>query len=615
MTLSMSPAANADHSAAEARSTQSSAFAKKSAKSEQDGSAGAFAMLMQTPVPAAPLAAAGNTLLTDGEAEAAQGRGDTPIDSVGETVQTEPLVFALLTNSQLVPVSSLVAHPATPEIASPTRTEQALFNFPSTHDLFALETRQTTTPTSVANPGPALHMALTALISPPRQDGLPAEGASLTDTATQSEPGAKSAPAQVMLAADEPAFGTQTHPGADVAVTEGMFNLTSSPLQNVMAAQSRPTTATQISNLAPLGTSTEPLRPAQQLSQDTIPNQAGIGHRYPGADGFQAPTPAKPGPEKDSPVLALAAPDLAVGTPAASGRHDIAKAVPQAAPAGHPQLFAAYAALTKPVQPGSSERAELAMETVVTPAPHTDGAIRNAAMTGAYGPGRGDPATDRSHALPHRNTDSVAQPPFQPVDKPDSRPAQPKKIGPGVLMAAPAMVSVIDASGPMPLLTDLHRHDTVVRNADPTQTALHGTRATAIHIASQLAQAVSQTSGGTTDITLNPRELGHVRLSLQAIDGTMYVAIAAERPETAELMRRHIDSLAQEFRGLGYQDVSFSFSGRQGGNGPGQDTGFGQNPDTGPAQPLITSEELPADRYVPRRAAAQTGGTGLDLRL
>ena len=179
----------------------------------------------------------------------------------------------------------------------------------------------------------------------------------------------------------------------------------------------------------------------------------------------------------------------------------------------------------------------------------------------------------------------------------------------------PAEVLTTELSGTTPHLTNLQHAEPDPFAADPAQPSTPGSRSTALHVASQLAQAAGQTTNGTTDITLNPKELGQVKLSLQVIDGTMFVAIAAERPETAELMRRHIDGLVQEFRGLGYQDVSFSFAGRQGGNGPGPDPGFGQSGNPEPAQLTDTSADLPADRYIPRRAAAQTGGTGLDLRL
>lgn len=78
-------------------------------------------------------------------------------------------------------------------------------------------------------------------------------------------------------------------------------------------------------------------------------------------------------------------------------------------------------------------------------------------------------------------------------------------------------------------------------------------------VSQQIAIAVHQTSTGTTDITLNPEELGRVRLSMTSVDGTMMLAVATERAETQDLIRRHIETLAQEMRALGYRDVGFSF--------------------------------------------------------
>ena len=64
------------------------------------------------------------------------------------------------------------------------------------------------------------------------------------------------------------------------------------------------------------------------------------------------------------------------------------------------------------------------------------------------------------------------------------------------------------------------------------------------------------------ELTLSPEELGKVKLTLQSGEGSMTVAISAERSETLELLRRNIDQLAAQFREIGYQDLSFQFSGQ-----------------------------------------------------
>lgn len=87
--------------------------------------------------------------------------------------------------------------------------------------------------------------------------------------------------------------------------------------------------------------------------------------------------------------------------------------------------------------------------------------------------------------------------------------------------------------------------------------------------AHQLADAARPLPDGPVEVRLEPEELGRVRMLLSATDGTMNVSLAAEREETAVLLRRHLDELAQEFRELGYSDVRFSFEQEAGGDRPG----------------------------------------------
>ena len=57
-------------------------------------------------------------------------------------------------------------------------------------------------------------------------------------------------------------------------------------------------------------------------------------------------------------------------------------------------------------------------------------------------------------------------------------------------------------------------------------------------IAGQMAAAVQARPGsGAVEIALNPEELGRVSIVLNGRDDGFYVTIAAERPETLDLMR------------------------------------------------------------------------------
>ena len=90
-----------------------------------------------------------------------------------------------------------------------------------------------------------------------------------------------------------------------------------------------------------------------------------------------------------------------------------------------------------------------------------------------------------------------------------------------------------------------------------TQTDLQMSR----YVAQQVVDAVRHQPNGPIEIALNPEELGRVRISLNSQDGTMMVTLTVERAETAELLRRNMDSLSQEFRNIGYAEVSFTFTG------------------------------------------------------
>lgn len=148
----------------------------------------------------------------------------------------------------------------------------------------------------------------------------------------------------------------------------------------------------------------------------------------------------------------------------------------------------------------------------------------------------------------------------------------------------------------------------VERGAATTQTASVATGAmaaeTARSVAQQIAVTVTQAPGQATEIGLNPEELGRVRLSLTAIDGAITLTVLADRPETQELLRRHLDALAQEFRALGYESIAFSF-GREGQSGDqsGQDSHSEE----------ASLDTIMTDTQALRPHSAPT--SGLDLRI
>ncbi|OUD09754.1 hypothetical protein BVC71_07960 [Marivivens niveibacter] len=80
------------------------------------------------------------------------------------------------------------------------------------------------------------------------------------------------------------------------------------------------------------------------------------------------------------------------------------------------------------------------------------------------------------------------------------------------------------------------------------------------------AQVVKQvlsaplSDGNVTEIALDPEELGRVRMQMITHETSVQIVIAVERPETVDLMRKHLDLLTNEFKELGFGDVSLDFA-------------------------------------------------------
>lgn len=108
------------------------------------------------------------------------------------------------------------------------------------------------------------------------------------------------------------------------------------------------------------------------------------------------------------------------------------------------------------------------------------------------------------------------------------------------------------------------RESAPVSSARDTATALQYMTAsaradTARAIAGQMAAVINaRPQAGTIEVALNPEELGRVSIVLNGREDGFQISIAAERPETLEIMRRHIAVLEAEFKNLGLGDLSFN---------------------------------------------------------
>ena len=126
------------------------------------------------------------------------------------------------------------------------------------------------------------------------------------------------------------------------------------------------------------------------------------------------------------------------------------------------------------------------------------------------------------------------------------------------------------------------------------------------HVSQQIIDSVQRTREGTFEISLSPEELGRVRMTLTPTETGLHLNLSSERPETLDLLKRHIANLQQDFAALGYGDIAFDF-GQSDGDGGASDSTFGstQGADTEDLRDGATS--------VPLHRLALDGG--LDLRL
>jgi len=158
-----------------------------------------------------------------------------------------------------------------------------------------------------------------------------------------------------------------------------------------------------------------------------------------------------------------------------------------------------------------------------------------------------------------------------------------------------------DAGKPLAMVSDLLA---ATSRADaPPAPGVVATEPVARQIA-QALQTLPTLSPGTTgriEVVLSPAELGRVEITLTAKDAVTILSFTAERPETADLLRRNIDLLLDDLRRLGFGEAQLGFAGHRGQNSP-----------RSPQFPTGAEVIAPAP-LAPPSAAAPSGR--LDLRM
>lgn len=167
------------------------------------------------------------------------------------------------------------------------------------------------------------------------------------------------------------------------------------------------------------------------------------------------------------------------------------------------------------------------------------------------------------------------------------------------------------------LITDtiepLSRVETASAIVERTNTAHNAATTTATPdqarvVTQQLITVLPTNAPGTTEITLQPEELGRVRMTLTLQDGAMTLLIQADRPDTADLLRRNIDQLAQAYRQLGFDTLNFSFAGSA-----GQDANAAEA--VAPEQTMTAEETSEQATDIHRSPPQSLATTRLDLRI
>ena len=155
-----------------------------------------------------------------------------------------------------------------------------------------------------------------------------------------------------------------------------------------------------------------------------------------------------------------------------------------------------------------------------------------------------------------------------------------------------------DSNLPEPFDADFLISETVRPEANQTKITL-------------IPPSTANLESGPVEVILNPQELGHLRFMIRHDGDQVKVILTVERPDTLDLIRRHVEQLLADLRQAGFADATLSF-------GQWQQSGGGENRQT----PLLLDEQtppsLPDSVFSPTQpwpSRSDLGGHGLNLRL
>lgn len=138
-------------------------------------------------------------------------------------------------------------------------------------------------------------------------------------------------------------------------------------------------------------------------------------------------------------------------------------------------------------------------------------------------------------------------------------------------------------------------------------TAVHSNASfPASNLATLLDAAVTlrDSGGGQIDVALSPEDLGRLKIKLENVSSGPQITFFAERTDTQDMMRRQIEHLQQQFRQMGFENLSFAFE--QHGSAQNQ---FPSTNDSDETDLIIVADEI-SEKTTPPPLTS-----GLDLRV
>jgi hypothetical protein len=130
-----------------------------------------------------------------------------------------------------------------------------------------------------------------------------------------------------------------------------------------------------------------------------------------------------------------------------------------------------------------------------------------------------------------------------------------------------------------------------------------------------VAMAALADPSQAVSLRLDPLELGNVAFTMESSPAGLIVTIIAERPETADLLRRHADQFLADLRQSGFQGASVQF-GQSGLSGQSGQSGQDQSqPHPSPLTHAAPQQPATAPFAPAMRPSQGNGSGGLNLRL